>query len=230
MSAGVAKALQCPDCSERHPLEEVAHLRTFRCRQCNRLLKVPAGIDGSAKRSSGSAKAPAKASAKGKAPPAAKKLPPSKRGAVKVAASAAVAPEDAATIVNRGAVAALKTPPSQRGDAIAEQTRKMQAVAGEPSPSPSDAPAPSGGATPARRAPRVARILAWSVAVPVGLIPVLVLGRTVGLVTVDRAVDVFVGVGWGRFLPPLLVLPLWAASSATVAHLMIEAVARLRSR
>lgn len=107
---------------------------------------------------------------------------------------------------------AQRTPPSQRGDAIAEQTAKLQAVR-----------------TPARSpVPRAARTVIWILAVPLGLVLVLVVGRFVGLLTIDRAVDVFVGVGWGRFVPPLLMLPVWAAATATVAHLLIEGIARWR--
>ncbi len=78
--------------------------------------------------------------------------------------------------------------------------------------------------------PRGIRALIWVVAIPVGLIPVLVVGRLIGVLTVDRAIDLFIGVGFGRFVVPLLVLPVWAALSATLAHLAIEGVARARAQ
>lgn len=34
-------ALQCPECGERHPLDGLGHSASFRCRGCQRLLKVP---------------------------------------------------------------------------------------------------------------------------------------------------------------------------------------------
>ena len=184
----MAKALQCPDCGTRHPLDEVAHLRTFRCRECRRLLKVPAGV---------SAAVPSSGERAKDAPP--------------------VTPTDAGepTRVAK-ANGSKRLPPSQRGDAIARQTGKMEAVA-------ASAPARS-------PVPRLVRVFIWAVAIPVGILPVVVVGRLLGVLSVNRAVDMFVGVGWGRFVPPLLVLPVWAAISATIAHFSIEGIARSRSR
>lgn len=166
----VAKALQCPDCGHRHPLGEVADLRTFRCRECRRLLKVPRGAEEAAVSPNGG-----------------------RRGE-----------EDATMQVKAERPDAKRVPPSQRRDAIAVQRRR------------------AGDVAPRRGISRAARVVVWTIAVPVGLVPVLLVGRAVGLLTVDRAIDVFVGVGVGRFLVPLLVLPVWAAVAATLAHVTIE--------
>lgn len=182
----MAKALQCPDCGTRHPLEDVGDVRTFRCRQCRRLLKVPAGVT-----VGGGAGTAGADVTRVEAPTAARAA--ARRG---------------------GGNGAERVPPSQRGDAIAEQRRRTSAVR-----------------APARaRVPRPVRLFVWLLALPVGLLPVLVVGRMAGVLTIDRAVDVFVGVGYGRFLAPLLMLPVWAATSATVAHLAIEGIARARGR
>ncbi|MCU1426984.1 MAG: hypothetical protein JWL83_984 [Actinomycetia bacterium] len=37
----MAPVLQCPDCGQKHPLENVADTPAFRCRGCGRMLKVP---------------------------------------------------------------------------------------------------------------------------------------------------------------------------------------------
>lgn len=171
MPETVAKALQCPDCGHRHPIDDFAAYRTFRCQECRRLLKVPKSAE----------------------------RPPPK--------------QDATEQLPEADAARKKIPPSQRGDAISEQRRAGRA------------PAASGPAV-----PRGIRALIWVVAIPAGLIPVLLVGRLIGVLTVDRAIDLFIGVGFGRFVVPLLVLPLWAALSATLAHLAIEGVARARAQ
>lgn len=222
----MAKALQCPDCGTRHPVDEVAHLKTFRCHECRRLLKVPAAVAAEAAPKNGGGggaespkaavkpstrKAAAAGGAAGKAAKGQAKTPPSKRTASTELVTAA------------GAAGGKRVPPSQRGNAIADQTAKFRAV---------DAPAgaPStrtrGGAGRAPRVSKWVRAAAWTVAVPLGLIPVLIAGRFAGVLSMDRAVDVFVGVGWGRFLPPLLLLPVWSAATATVAHLILERAGR----
>jgi hypothetical protein len=40
----MARALQCPDCGWREPLDNVSHLAEFRCHGCGRALKVPAEL------------------------------------------------------------------------------------------------------------------------------------------------------------------------------------------
>ncbi len=40
----MARALQCPDCGWREPLENVSALAEFRCHGCGRALKVPAQL------------------------------------------------------------------------------------------------------------------------------------------------------------------------------------------
>lgn len=193
----MAKALQCPDCGSRHPLDEVAHLRTFRCRECRRLLKVPAGV-------------------------AVAERPTGDRGARDdvTRAQPQAYDEDATremkgnSAATAGGTTGAKVPPSQRVGAVIEQTANMPVTAGLP-PSP---------------VPGVVRVVVWLVAIPLGALPVLLVGRAAGLLTIDRAVDVFIGLGWTRFLPPLLMLPVWAASSATIAHLVIEGIARVRAR
>lgn len=187
----MAKALQCPDCGNRHPLADVAHLGTFRCHECRRLLKVPASVAVS------EAKVPA-----GRVTPGETEPRPEKP----------VEADDATEAVRgNGAAATTRVPPSQRGDVVVERTRALDLPrVGRRSP-----------------VPLLVRALVWVVAIPVGLLPIVVGGRATGLLTMERAVDLFVGVGWGRFLPPLLVIPVWAAFSATVAHVAIEALARV---
>lgn len=171
VAEAVAKALQCPDCGHRHPLDDFAAYRTFRCQECRRLLKVPKSAE----------------------------RPPARK--------------DATEQFSVADGARKKIPPSQRGDVVAEQRRVDRAR-----------PASGPGV------PRGLRAVIWVVAIPAGLIPVLVVGRLFGVLTVDRAIDLLIGVGFGRFVVPLLVLPVWAALSATLAHFGIEGVARSRGQ
>lgn len=83
---------------------------------------------------------------------------------------------------------------------------------------------------PTARVPRFLRLLVWMVALPLGLLVVGAAGRAAGLLTIGQAVDVFVGAGWSRFVPPLLVLPVWAGVTAALAHVLSEALGRLLRR
>lgn len=174
----MAKALLCPDCGHRHPLDSVGEGPTFRCVECRRLLKVPAGVV----------------------------VAPSTNGKA--------GRPDTTRVLEPQATAPARIPPSQRGDVVREQARRARA---------GQAPVVAG------RVPRLARVAVWLFAVPVGLAVVLVVGRVTGAVDVDDAVDVYIGVGLDRFLGPLLLLPVWAAVSATVAHVLLEAVERWRT-
>jgi len=218
----VAKALQCPDCGTRHPLDQVAGLRTFRCEECNRLLKVPASV---ATDAAAVASAPPKKAAKARTAAGAKAATGAATGAATKAGAKAGTKAGTKTPPSRRADktkvvaadngAARKVPPSQRGTAIADQTAKGPAVeraSGEPARR--------------RRVSTVARVGAWVAAVPMGLIPVLLVGRSVGVFTSAKALDVFVGIGWGRFVMPLLLLLVWSLVSATIAHLIIERAGR----
>ncbi|MBI2168856.1 MAG: hypothetical protein HYU28_05055 [Actinobacteria bacterium] len=170
----------------------MAHLRTFRCNECRRLLKVPGSVAVAEKARTGTAPA------NGESRP--EDAEPTRVDEVSAASDATAA----------------KVPPSQRGSAVRDQAAKLGADPG---------PNPAAGTPPLSR---VVRVLVWMAAVPSGLVPVAILGRLFGVLTMDRAVDVFLGIGWDRFVPPLVLLPIWAAASATVAHLALEGLARLR--
>jgi hypothetical protein len=76
--------------------------------------------------------------------------------------------------------------------------------------------------------PVVLRVLVWAAALPAGLLAVALPLRAAGILDVNQAIDLFAGAGIGRFIVLLLMLPLWAAVSATLAHLVLEAIARRR--
>lgn len=200
----MAKALQCPDCGERHPLDQIGTTSTFRCQGCRRLLKVPASVvtaktgTRATNASTGSGSSSPSGSEEGRDQTAT--LP---------------ARDDATEVVPELSTKQEKVPPSQRGDtARIERTRSRSSRAAGRVRS---------------RVPRTLRVLVWIVAMPVGLVPVLLIGRVAGLFTLDTAIDVFVGTGIGRFVPVLLLVPMWAAASASLAHFTIEGLARVWS-
>ena len=120
--------------------------------------------------------------------------------------------EERTAVVSAASTGGKKVPPSQRGDAIVQQARA----------------ASSGTPDAVASVPRVVRAAIWLAALPIGLVPVMVAGRVLGFFSVDRAVDVFVGVGLGRFLPLVIIVIPWGLVSATIAHLAIGGIARLR--
>lgn len=93
------------------------------------------------------------------------------------------------------------------------------------------APAPSGrrapdeaAAAPARRvrAPWWLRIVAWIVAVPLGLVLVGVPARKLGYLDSQKLLDVLIGKDVGRYLPLVVIVVLWAVVTAVLVQLIVE--------
>jgi hypothetical protein len=86
------------------------------------------------------------------------------------------------------------------------------------------------GRTPATAKPALSpasiRVLIWVAALVVGLVAAAFPLRAIGWLSVDDVLDAFAGDGLGRWGILLVLLPLWAAVSATLAHLAIEALER----
>ncbi|MGH9023267.1 MAG: hypothetical protein ACRDV9_09240 [Acidimicrobiia bacterium] len=70
------------------------------------------------------------------------------------------------------------------------------------------------------------RALIWAAALPVGLATTVIVLRRIGLLGVDDVVDLFLGAGPGRFTWVAVLVPLWAALTAVLAHFPIEALSR----
>ena len=70
------------------------------------------------------------------------------------------------------------------------------------------------------------RALVWAVAFGVSLLVTAFVLRTVGLLGVNTAIDLYAGSGARRFGILLVLLPVWALLSATIAHFSLEALAR----
>ena len=68
----------------------------------------------------------------------------------------------------------------------------------------------------------------WAGSFLVGLLVSAFLLRKMGVLDVDRVIDLYAGSGPGRFGILLLLLPMWALLSATIAHLSLETLAKRR--
>ena len=70
----------------------------------------------------------------------------------------------------------------------------------------------------------------WAAAFGVGLVITAFVLRKMGILSVNAVIDLYAGTGLGRFGILLILLPMWAALSATIAHLSLEALAKRRHR
>jgi hypothetical protein len=76
--------------------------------------------------------------------------------------------------------------------------------------------------------PTPIRALVWAVAFGVALAATVFVLKAIGLLDVNTAIDIYAGSGVHRFSVLLVMLPVWALLSATIAHFSLEALARRR--
>ena len=213
----MASGLQCPGCGHVHPagLPEIARGdAVFRCYGCYRPLSVPEGWTGRPPRP---------------APELAPTTEDAPRGAgTRDARSARLASRRGSTLTRpvRG--------PSDGG--VATQMSSVVTAAGQAPGAPVVTPGADGVEPPGRAARRSAaeavggpiRVLVWAAAFVVGLLVTAFVLRKVGLVDVDTVIDIYAGSGPARFGILLVLLPLWALVSATIAHFGLEVLAKRR--
>lgn len=104
------------------------------------------------------------------------------------------------------------------------------------------APPPPRPPTPSRRDRRPApapdprhvawpfRLIAWLIAVPVGLIVVVAPARKFGFLSGQRLLDVLVGTGYSRYWRVLVIAPAWALVTAVIVQLILVGVRKLGDR
>jgi len=66
------------------------------------------------------------------------------------------------------------------------------------------------------------RILAWVVAIPIGLAAVGIPARKLGYLTSQKLLDVFVKHTLARFVPLAVIVVLWALATAILVELFVE--------
>lgn len=218
----MASGLQCPGCGHVHPagLPEIARGdATFRCYGCYRMLSVPDGWSGQ---------------------PAARSATPGMTPTEDAPPGAGTRDARSARLAGRGRL---------RGSALTDPSAGAPPAAFPPPLTPT-APAGSAaqGAT-ATGAPRRTmvgrlelrrpgpsvlpagiRVPVWTAAFGVGLVITAFVLRKMGILSVNAVIDLYAGAGLGRFGILLILLPMWAALSATIAHLSLEALAKRRGR
>jgi len=70
----------------------------------------------------------------------------------------------------------------------------------------------------------------WAAAFGVGLVITAFVLRKMDILSVNAVIDLYAGTGLGRFGILVILLPMWAALSATIAHLSLETLAKRRQR
>jgi hypothetical protein len=78
--------------------------------------------------------------------------------------------------------------------------------------------------------PAAIRAAVWAGSFTLGLLIAAFVLRKVGVLDVDAVIDLYAGAGVGRYGILVLLLPLWAVGSATIAHFSLEALAKRRGR
>jgi len=207
----MASGLQCPGCGHVHPagLPEIARGdETFRCYGCYRTLKVPEGWTGRPS----PRPSPPEPPLTGDAPPGA-------------------GTRDARTARLAGRRAARRgprpeppdggsSPPAGQGAADVTQMVATAVAAGS-------AAATRRSDRPVRAA---IRAVVWAMAFGLGFVVTAFVLRAVGLLGVTTVIDLYAGSGLHRFGVLLVLLPVWALLSATMAHFALENLAHRRPR
>ncbi|MGH9010463.1 MAG: hypothetical protein ACRDYF_11560 [Acidimicrobiia bacterium] len=219
----MASGLQCPECGHVHPagLPEIARGdETFRCYGCYRMLSVPEGWTG---RPTQRQPAPGLSPTEDAPPGAGTRDARSARlaGRGRARGSALTGPSTGAPPADLPTQMVPPTAPSGSAARAATATGAGRRT-------------PVGWVQPRRAGrpvlPTGIRIPVWAAAFGVGLVITIFVLRKVGILSVDAIIDLYAGTGLGRFGILLVLLPMWAALSATIAHFSLEALAKRRNR
>ncbi|HUF84225.1 MAG TPA: hypothetical protein VMQ81_06485 [Acidimicrobiia bacterium] len=98
---------------------------------------------------------------------------------------------------------------------------------------PAGAGAAAAGAGGVAAPPRIAwpfRLIAWVVAVPLGLVAVVYPARRFDFLSGQRLLDVLVGTGYSRYWRVLVIAPVWALVTAVLVQLMLIGMRKLGDR
>lgn len=118
------------------------------------------------------------------------------------------------------------------GTAAMPASGRRTAVAPPPPPVPEGAPPPRkrvDGARP-RKVLWPFRVLVWLIALPLGLLIVVVPARRLGFLSGQRLLDVVVGTGWSRYWRVLAIAPAWALVTTLLVQLMLFGLRKLADR
>lgn len=217
----MGSGLQCPGCGHVHPagLPEITRGdTTFRCYGCYRMLSVPEGWSGR---------------------PAPRQPAPGLLPTEEAPPGAGTRDARRARLAGRGRAGGIAE--SSTGSPAVDLPTQMvpsavpSGAAAGPATAPGSAKRPSVGWVQPLRAGRPAlpsaiRVPVWAAAFGLGLLITAFVLRKMGILSVNTIIDLYAGSGLGRFGILLVLLPMWAALSATMAHLSLEALANRRRR
>ncbi len=194
-------ALQCPGCGHIHSAGEQGTGRTFRCQGCRRLLSVPVAV-AAAETSYGD----------------------DTDSSLPLFTGRAAVPEGTALRPRPGGNGRppVTTWPDDTGDL------SDPSIGLELPPEPRPDQAPPGPTRRSRRTPVWMRVVVWAAALGVGLAVTALVLRAVGILDVDAVINAYAERGFRRYTTLLILVPLWAAASATLAHVSLEWVAKRR--
>jgi hypothetical protein len=213
----MAKALQCPACGTKKRVDTLPDGASFRCEQCGQVLKVPPGLG---RASAGAAPAPVPAPARqpassagpssgGAAPPAPRRRtsrPTMTAGGAAAGAGGTAVLSSEPPVAAPVAPAPVVAPPrGSSGDTGSERGRDD-----------------AGGRSKRDALPLPLRVLAWLVALPLGLAIVGLPARKAGYLSSQKLLDVIVKSDITRFVPILVIILLWALVSALLVTLFVE--------
>ncbi len=236
----MARVLECPACGARTPLHAVPGTDTFRCERCGQALKVPPTVTG------GTAPDPSASPSTSASPSGRQPGPPPRSGRSASAAAAGTAGAAGASSAAAPAAApapgspAAPTPPPRRGGSAAPVGAAATAAAvsatvdrnAPPAEQGNGAKPPKAGsaATPSAAADRGGRskvawywrVVAWIVAVPLGLVLTAWPAYKLNGIRKDDLLDVFVGSGTGRYTRLAALTLIWALVTALLVQLFVE--------
>ncbi len=230
----MARALQCPDCGWREPLDNIAGVAEFRCGGCGRALKVPPSLRTDPESDDAAAVDRGGAGADSVVPSPAP-----------LAASVAVAPEPTAVHAAVAPAADVAAESAPRLLARASAADDLSATPAGGAGAASAGVGPAGARTRAEREaiaaaaadralPWFARLAVWCVMLPFGLGLTYALAFKLNWLTDSQLIKTFGDVTWARFTPIARLLPVAALIVALLVHftiLLIEAaLGRRRAR
>ncbi len=217
----MAKALQCPACGTKKRLDSLADGASFQCENCGQVLKVPPSVHDrpSPRPPAASAPAPtrAPASSGGAQPPAPRRRSRPTMTAGGVAAGA-------------GGTAVLSSAPPTVAPAGSSPPPIVTPRRGTNADGGSGRGVDAGSRSRRDSLPLALRVLAWLVALPLGLAIVGLPARKAGYLSSQKLLDVIVKSDLSRFLPIVVIILLWALVSALLVTLFVEGGRRLMLR
>lgn len=225
----MARALQCPDCGHREPIDNVIDVDEFRCQGCGRALKVPPQVK------------PVGVGAAAAAPPVATRAPE-------------LDPRPAPSSLDSSSSGPTSSVPSASGAPDAEfagvatappvdaQTRVLARAQTEGGEIDGTAPGDDAVLPRARRGrralppvqavvlPRVLRLVIWAVMLPVGLGGTFFAALRTDWLSRDDLLGTIGEADWSRFVPIAWLMPVAAIIVALLVHCTVIVLEQLVAR